>query len=66
MRKASLASKVPFFARILAPCRTRNHPIPPIHRTTLHSAAVLCMVGLVDLRAQHNANIQAKSPTCQK
>jgi hypothetical protein len=31
-----------------------------IHKPSLHSAAGLCMVGLVDLRALHGANIRAK------
>jgi hypothetical protein len=46
----------PLFAQILALCRAHKSTNPTIHR--LHSAAHLCMVGLVDLLARHGtANI---------
>jgi hypothetical protein len=49
------------FAHILAPCRAINSTNQTLHRpSSLHSIAGPCMVGLVDFRAQHSANIRAK------
>jgi hypothetical protein len=45
------------FAQILAPCRAINSTNPTIRRPALECKDGLCMVGLVDLRAQHSANI---------
>jgi hypothetical protein len=49
--------KYPFFARILALCRARKSTNPTIQMATLHSIAAMCMVGCVELLAQHGANI---------
>jgi hypothetical protein len=45
------------FAQILAPCRASNSTIPTIHMSSNYPAEDVCMVGLVDLRALHGANI---------
>jgi hypothetical protein len=48
------------FAQILAPCRAINSTYPTIHMAVIECKAAMCMVGLVDLRARHSANIRAK------
>jgi hypothetical protein len=48
------------FARILAPCRASNSTNQTIHSATIECKEGLCMVGSVDLRARHSANIRAK------
>jgi hypothetical protein len=57
----------PLFARILsALCQASKSTNPTIHRHSLHSAAGLCLVGIIDLLARCSANIQAESATGQK
>jgi hypothetical protein len=51
------------FAQILAPCRARKSTNSTIHRPAIECKEGLCMVGLVDLRARHSANIRAKKGT---
>jgi hypothetical protein len=48
------------FAQILAPCRANNSTHPTIHMAAIECKVAICMVGLVDLRARHSANIRAK------
>jgi hypothetical protein len=48
------------FAQILAPCQAINSTNQTLHRPTLDGKVAMCMVGLVDLRAQHTAEIRAK------
>jgi hypothetical protein len=48
------------FAQILAPCRAIKSTNLTLHRPVLECKEGLCMVGLVDLRARHSANIRAK------
>jgi succinate dehydrogenase/fumarate reductase cytochrome b subunit len=47
------------FAQILAPCLASNSTNQTIRSAALECKVAICMVGLVDLRAQHSANIQA-------
>jgi hypothetical protein len=53
--------KYHLFGRILAPCRANNYTYQTLRTPSLKRAADVCMVGLVDLRARHSANIRAKS-----
>jgi hypothetical protein len=48
------------FDQILAPCRAINSTNQTLHRPAIECKEGLCMVGLVDLRACHSANILAK------
>jgi hypothetical protein len=48
------------FAQMLAPCRAINSTNPTMNMSSFYCTEDVCMVGLVDLRARHSANIQAK------
>jgi hypothetical protein len=45
------------FARILAPCRAINSTDQTIRSAAIECKVAICIVGLVDLRARHSANI---------
>jgi hypothetical protein len=49
------------FARFSAPCRANNSTNQTLQTSSYKCAEDVCMVGLVDLRACHSANIRAKT-----
>jgi hypothetical protein len=49
------------FTRFLAPCRANNSTNQTLRTSSYKCAEDVCMVGLVDLRARHSANIRAKN-----
>jgi hypothetical protein len=51
------------FARIVALYRARIITIPTIHMGVIVCKLPMCMVGIVIIRAQHSAKIQAKKRT---
>jgi hypothetical protein len=48
------------FARFLDPCQANNSTNQTLRTSSYKRAEDVCMVGLVDLRARHSANIRAK------